>query len=117
MGMSIEDLQPKSFTVNIKGVELTCKPLRLSHTLIVAKIGDVFQNLNLIDKEQIKQAEKDMDEVVAELIPELKDIQLDMQSTIDLITQMMEQVEPSDNKELNAKGVKFNTDPKAETNG
>lgn len=115
--MSIEDLQPKSFTVNIKGVELTCKPLRLSHTLIVAKIGDVFQNLNIIDKEQIKQAEKDMDEVVAELIPELKDIQLDMQSTIDLITQMMEQVEPSDNKELNAKGVKFNTDPKAETNG
>jgi len=117
MALTIEDLKPKSFTVNIKGVELQCKPLRMSHTLIISKVGEVFQNINTATKDQIKQAETDMDEVVGELIPELKDIELDMNATLDLITQMMEQVQPADNKELNDKGVSFDADPKAEKIG
>jgi len=54
MALTIEDLKPKSFTVNIKGVELQCKPLRMSHTLIISKVGEVFQNINTATRDQIK---------------------------------------------------------------
>lgn len=117
MSLTIEDLKPKNFKVNVKGVELECKPLRMSHTLVVSKIGDIFQNISTASKKQIKQAESDMDEIITELIPELEGIQLDMQATIDLITAMMENIQPADNKELTEKGVEFNTDPKVEKAG
>ena len=112
MSVTIEDLKPKPFTVNIKGLELQCKPLRLSHALIVAKVGNIFQD-SKASKQEIKQAEVDIDEVIVDLIPELKGIQLDMNLTIELIQQLMEHVEPADNKELKNKGVAFDTDPKA----
>jgi hypothetical protein len=117
MSLTIQDLQPKPFTVVIKGVSLQCKPLRMSHTLTVSKVGEIFQNLSTASSDAIKQAEKDMDEVISNLIPELAGIELDMQATLDLITQMMESIAPSDNKELVDRGVEFNTDPKAEKNG
>ena len=63
------------------------------------------------------QAEKDFDWVVSELTPELKDIKLDMQSSLEFITQIMEKIQPEENKELAEKGVKFDTDPKAEKIG
>lgn len=110
MGLTVEDLKPKSFTVTIKDVELQCKPLRLSHALVVAKIGNVFQDAAKATKPEIKQAEKDMDELVAELIPELMGTELDMSATMELIQQLMDNIAPSDNKELAEKGVKFNTD-------
>lgn len=115
--LTIEDLKPKNFKVNVKGVELDCKPLRMSHTLVISKVGEIFQNIKTADKKQIQQAESDMDEVITELIPELKGIQLDMQGTLDLITSMMENIQPADNKELNDKGVEFNSDPKVEKPG
>lgn len=117
MALTLEDLQPKSFVIKIKDIELKCKPLRLSHTLILAKVGDVFQNISNATAETIEQAEKDIDKVFSDLIPELKGMQLDMQATVDVITQMMEQIQPSDNAELNRKGVKFDDDPKDQRNG
>lgn len=117
MALTIDDLKPKKFKVTVKGVELECSPLRMSHTLVVSKVGDIFNNIGDATRAQISQAEKDLDEVIGELIPELKDIQLDMQATIDLITEMMENVSPSDNKELAEKGVTFDTDPKVEKAG
>lgn len=113
MSLTVEDLKPKSFTVTVKGVELQCKPLRLSHALTVAKIGNVFQESATASAEQISQAEKDMDAVIAELIPELKGIELDVGAVLELIEQMMKQIQPADNKELTDKGVSFGTDPKA----
>jgi hypothetical protein len=117
MALTIEDLRPKPFKINIKGVEVDCKPPRLSHMLVISKVGEAFQNISTASRETIQQSEKDFDWVVSELIPELKDIELDMQSVIDIITQVMEQVQPEENKELADKGVKFDTDPKAEKIG
>lgn len=117
MPLTIEDLKPKNFKVKLKGVELESKPLRLSHALMVVKLSEIFQNPDKATKEQIKQAEADMDELIAELIPDLKDIQLDINSTSDLITELMNHVQPSDNKELTDKGVKFDADPKAQRTG
>lgn len=117
MSVSLSDIQPKPFIINIKGVELSCNPLRLSHALILTKIGNVFQNTDDATKETIKQAEQDMDEVIAELIPELQGTQLDVGSIMEVIAQMMDTIEPSDNKELREKGVKFDSDPKAQKIG
>ena len=113
MALTIEDLQPKDFKINVKGVELTCKPLKLSHALMLSKIGDIFGNPQSATKPQIKQAEVDLDEVIAEVLPELKGIQLDMPATFEILTKMMEQIEPTDNKEIKDKGVSFDADPKA----
>ncbi|RLA58676.1 MAG: hypothetical protein DRR04_10395 [Gammaproteobacteria bacterium] len=117
MSVTIEDLKPKPFKVTVRGVELECRPVRLSHTLILAKIGNIFENASTVSTEEIKQSEKDINELFAELIPELKGIDLDIGSTMELIQQIMDQVEPADNKELDKKGVKFDTDPKAPRTG
>lgn len=117
MSNTIEDLKPKSFNVTIDGVVLQSKPLRLSHALTIAKIGNVFQNTAEASKADIKQAEVDMDEVIAELIPELSGVDLNLKNTISLIEQLMGEIEPADNKELREKGVSFDADPKAKVTG
>lgn len=112
MSLTIDDLKPKNFKVVVKGVELESRPLRLSHALSIAKIGNVFQDTKNATRDEIKQAEVEMDDVVSELIPELAGVQLDMGATMQLIEQLMEHIEPADNKELKDKGVKFSSDPK-----
>jgi hypothetical protein len=117
MALTINDLKPQDKTITVRGVEMTCKPLRLSHALILTQIGEIFQNAKDAKVEDIKKAEKNIDDVVTDLIPELAGVQLDISITMDLITQLVTMIEPSDNKELHDKGVKFDSDPKAETIG
>lgn len=110
---SIEDLRPKKFTITIRGVELQCSPLRMSHALIVAKIGEIFVDPKAAKAADIKQAQKDLDEIIGELIPDLKDIELNMDDTLQLITQLTDSNQPTDNQYLKEAGVKFD-DPKAQ---
>lgn len=117
MALDIKDLQPKPFEVSVKGQTTECKPPRLSHIFILSKVGNLFQNTDTASSADVKQAEKDLDEVFGELIPELKGVSLDMQPTLDLITQIMENVNPSENKEMDSQGVKLDSDPKAERTG
>lgn len=116
MSVSIDDLQPKKFKIEIKGVELEVEPLNLSQMLIVANAGKVFQ-ADAPTKAQIVEAGKDIQEIIDTIIPELKGKKLDGQTTLDLIGKIMNSVEPDDNKELNERGVKFDVDPKAEKIG
>lgn len=117
MSLSVSDLIPKDFKITIKGVEVTSKPPKLAHMLVLSKVGNLFQNINEAKRDDILSAQEDFDWVVTELIPELKDVELDMQASIDLITEIMKQVQPEENKELAEMGVKFDTDPKAEKVG
>jgi hypothetical protein len=117
MALTIADLQPKNFKIKIKDVEVECKPPRLSHMLVMSKIGELFKDTTKASREEIQQAEADFDWLVDELIPELDGVKLDMQGVIDVISQMMAQVSPEENKQLEAQGVKFDTDPKAEKIG
>jgi hypothetical protein len=117
MALTVQDLQPKDFKINVKGVELTCKPPKLSHMLVLSKVGNLFQDINSASRENILSAQSDFNWAISELIPELQDIDLDMQSTIDIITEIMKQVQPEENIELEQKGVKFDTDPKVEKVG
>lgn len=117
MALNITDLQPKSFEVTIKGQTTECKPPRLSHIFILSKVGNLFQDPAASTASEVKQAEKDLDGVFEELIPELKGVTLEMQAVLDLITQIMNNVNPSENKELDEQGVKIDSDPKAERTG
>ena len=117
MSLTIEDLKPKKFKITIKGVEVECKPLRLSHALTISQIGEVFNNSKKTSTIELKKCEEDMDNIIGELIPELKDIELDVASILDVITQMMGTIQPTDNKYLNENEVSFDSDPKAEKIG
>lgn len=111
MSITIEDLRPKSFKVRIKGVELDCKPLRVSHALTVAKMGAIFSDPSKHSKKQIKEAELELDEVVSELMPELN-FSLDIDNMLELLTQLNESMTPSENKELAEAGVELSKGPK-----
>jgi hypothetical protein len=117
MSINISDIQPKPFDIDVDGLVLTCEPPRLSHVLMMSKIGAVFQDPGKATTADIKQAEADMNGIIADLIPALKDKQLSVNATLSIITQLMEQIQPADNKELNDKGVSFGTDPKETTIG
>ena len=117
MSLTIDDLQPKDIILNLNGVELTAKPPRLSHALILTQLGEVFQNATKASIEDIKKAEQNVDNLIADLIPELAGKTLDMNTTIEIISQLMDKIQPSDNAELSAKGVKFDSDPKVEKIG
>lgn len=114
---TIDDLQPKNFKIEIKGVSLESKPLRLSHALTLNKLAEIFKNPNDATTQKIAQAEQELDSVIGQLIPELKDKQLDLQTTLDLLGKLIESIQPDDNKELSAAGVEMNSDPKAERIG
>lgn len=114
---TIDDLQPKNFSIEIRGVVLECKPLRLSHALSLNKLGEIFKNPTEMSKAKVSQAEQELDEVIGELIPDLKGKQLDLQTTLELLTKLIETISPDDNKELSAAGVEMNADPKAERIG
>lgn len=114
MALNISDLQPKPFTVTLGEQTTECQPLKLRHIFILNKLGTVFQNPDTATREQIEEAEADFNYVVGDLIPELKDVSLPIDMMMDLITQMMETVNPTENKELADKGVSFDADPKAQ---
>lgn len=113
---TLEDLRPKKFPITVRGVVLQCSPLRLSHALIISKVGSVLENPKDAKSEDIKKAEADMDAIIEELIPELKDIQLDMMDTVSIITQMSEGITPEDTKFLEQQGVSFEENPKGQVN-
>lgn len=112
MSISIEDLKPKPFTITIKGVKMECKPLRVSHALTVSKMGSIFNDPSQYSKKQIKEAEQDLDEVIAELVQDIKDIHLDLDATLEVITQLTETMIPTENKELAEAGVELTKGPK-----
>jgi len=112
---TLDDLRPKKFPITVRGVNLQCSPLRLSHALIITKVGKVLENPADAKTEDIKQAESDLDGIIMELIPELKDIKLDMMDSVSIISQMSENIDPEDSKYLEKQGVKFDDGLKAPT--
>lgn len=117
MALTIDDLIVKDTIIEVEGVKLNCKPPKMSHLLVLNKIGEGFKNIANLSREEIISLENDFEWVINDLIPELSGKVLQIQVMLDVITQIMEQVEPEENKELAEKGVKFDTDPKAEKIG
>lgn len=117
MSLTLEDLQPKEKEITINGVQLIAKPLKLSHALILTQLGEIFQNPKNASVDEIKKAEKNVENLIGDVIPELSGKELDMDTTIKIISELMKTIQPSDNAELIEKGVSFNADPKAEKIG
>jgi hypothetical protein len=112
MSVTINDLQPKPFIIKIGDLELNSKPIRLSHALMLVKVGKIFDDASNASIEDIESAQKSLDKVFGDLVPELAGVELDMNTTIVIIEQMMNQITPDDNKELVENKVKIDTDPK-----
>ncbi len=113
MSLSIDDLRPKPFKVVIKGVELECQPLRLSHALAISRIGELMQNSAKHSMDDIRVSEKELDTIISELIPELGDINLELSAVMQLFEQMMDHIQPVEDQELKKNNVKLDSDPKA----
>ena len=118
MALNIDELKPKAFKITLAGQETDCNPPRMSHLFMINKIGSVFRDPDKATKEQILEADQYFSEIVADLVPELKGEDIDIQFKLDVLTQITERITPADNKELAEKGVSFDsTSPKAETAG
>lgn len=113
MSVSIDDLKPKTFKVIVNDVELVCQPVRMKHALILAKVGNTFENASNASDSDIDKAQEQVDKVFGELIPEINGMDLDMQVTMSILEQIMEHIAPDDNKELSEKGVSLGKSPKA----
>lgn len=113
----INDLLPKEKTITVQGVELTVKPMRLRHALHLSKIADVFTNHEKYKAADIDEADKLIHEIVGELIPQLAGKELSFDLVGKLVGEMLNTVAPSDTRELDERGVKLDTDPKARGNG
>lgn len=117
MALTINDLQPKDFSIDIEGLKLQCKPPSVSHIMVLSKIGQIFEDSSKFSRTEIVSAEADFNWVIGELIPELRGKKLDFKYITAIITQIMENIAPEETKELNEMGVKIDTDPKAEGRG
>ena len=121
--MTANDLQPKTQTIKVKDVEYKCQPIRMSHRLIIAKIQPLFvelghvvngEKVNLTGAEML-ELEAEIDTLIQSLIPELRNVTLDIEEIGNILQQVMDYMLPSDSKELKDAKVEVNTDLKAET--
>jgi len=117
MGLTIEDLKPKDFTINIRGVELTCKPLKLEQTMLIASVGNIFNDVKNASEDDIKKACRAVEKIIPEIIPQLASVELDGGLILEIIPLIMPTVTPSDEEFLQKNGVKTDADPKAEKAG
>ena len=117
MTATIEDLKPTPFKITVRGVDLECKTIRLSHAMIIASVGSIFNDIKNSSVDDIKRAETEMIAIIPEIIPSLKDIELDGITIMDIITQLGPHMKPTDVEFLEKNGVKINDDPKAEKAG
>lgn len=105
---SIQELQPKSFKVKIQGSEYDCKPMRMSHRLILGRIQPLFEQMANAAGEkpidlsaaEILNYENELDVLLSSLIPELSDITLGMEDIGSILEQIMDTILPDDQKEL-----------------
>lgn len=118
MALNIDELKPKKFTITLGGQETECNPPKMAHLFMINKIGSVFRDPEKASKEQIIEADQYFTDIVTELIPELQGADISVQYKLDVLTQITENITPSDNKELVEKGVSFDSSsPKAEKVG
>lgn len=117
--MSINDLQPKPFKIKIKDNEFNCKPIRMSHRLIMAKITPLFKAMEDVangkevelSSKQMIELEKELDVLIGDLIPQLSNITLEIEDIASVFEQIMDSTLPEDVKEM--KDAKVQTNPKA----
>lgn len=120
--MTIDDLQPKGFKIKIRDTEYDCKPLRLSHKLILDKLKPFFQDIeNAANEKELALSAKDLismeseiDVLIGDLIPTLSNITLGMEDLADILVQMINSVLPTEVQELKEAKVEVNSDPKVQ---
>lgn len=117
------DLQPKNFKVTIKEKEYDCKPLRMSHRLIIAKIQPLFDQFAVISKgekieltaEEMIMLEKELDVLISDLMPALRNVTLNIEDIADVINQLLDSVMPEDAKKLRDAKVNIETKEQEDT--
>lgn len=126
MAITPDDLQPKKFKVKLGEREFDCFAPRLSHRLILTRVQPLFMSVAEaakgkeveIPSEKIIEYEKDLDVLFGELIPELKNVTLDIEHVMSLVSQIMDEMLPEESKELKDNKVKVGSEsPKAKKTG
>lgn len=123
--MTANDLQPKDTKIKIHDKDYTCKPIRMSHRLIIAKLQPFFKQFELLSQgkevdlpaTKILEFEEELDVLIKSLIPELNNLTLRMEDIIEIITQIMQNAMPDESKELKEAKVEVNSDLKAKVAG
>lgn len=118
--MQPEDLQPRPKTIKIKDKDYRCKPMRMSHRLIIARLKPLFEDMERMSKDEkielsadeILTAEHDIDVLVKSLVPDLQIGSLELEDTIELLAQIVNNSLPEEAQQLKEAKIEVNKDPK-----
>ena len=119
--MTANDLQPKPFNIKVQDKEYLCKPIRMSHRLILARLTPFFKqfenagNGEPIDltAQQLLEFEAELNVLISDLIPALAGLTIEMDDIAEILSQIMNNILPDESKELKEAKVEVQNDPKA----
>lgn len=111
--IDLDALQPKAAIVKFGGKEITLNPPKTGDVLKLGAAAQKLQNVDELTSEEVDEAFDDIRRHIAHIIPDLAGEQLNMQQILVLIKAISDMAIPPDAKELAARGITVDSDPKA----
>lgn len=111
--VDLDALVPQSVVIKFDGQEIEVKPPTLADILALGSLGQQMAKAGSLTPEQNEELTTDLTAYIKRIIPELKDKNLASYQLLKLVEIINGMSTPPEAKELEAKGISTDTDPKA----
>lgn len=113
--LDLDTLVKPSKKVRIGGEIITINPPSLEELLKLSKLGGAIQKKQdgkTMTEEEAVDSINSLSTAFAELVPELKDVKLNVEQLLALLDMVVKMAMPSDVTELEKRGIKLDSDQK-----
>lgn len=112
--LDLDTLVKPSKKVKINGNIVELQPPSLEKLVKLAKLGGDLQGMDTsnLNADEVSEVIDKLNNGIRELMPELKDIKLNIEQIIAVIEMMVDYATPADTKELEKHGVTMTRDQK-----
>lgn len=111
--IDLDAFSPEGVTVNLNGQEIYLEPPHMSDILRVGVLSNKLRSLGEEELEALEEVYNELGEAIKKCAPALPVETLNIVQLLKLVSILMDMATPKDIKELDAKGITVNTDPKA----
>jgi hypothetical protein len=111
--IDLDSVAPPKAIVKFDGKSIELKSPELGKLLEISTLATPLQKANEIAAEQVIDILDRITDKIYEMVPELSGSKLSIQQSLVLVKALQEMAIPQDAKELAAKGIKLDSDPKA----